>query len=356
MGVEELLRQIAFTLLRFSAFSAHAILFGMLAILLLVLRPGFAPLTAAWDAGRVALAERLEGMVRAALIVSLVSTCLILLLQSALISELDAGEIQGDSLLSVLETTFGQYTALRLPLLAGLAVLLLGRVRVWAFVRRAGGKGPSPVWWLSWGFLALGLLATSSLSGHAQVATPRLLSLVNDLVHLASGAVWFAGIILLAVLLPDGWVGKDKVDRLDLLGPVVLRFSHVALVAITIVAATGTLNSFLHLQRFADLWSTSYGQSLAVKILLFFVVLGLGGVNHFFLRDRLAAARDRTRNADEAHSIFRKTIATELALALGIMALTGLLVGLSRTREIERPATPEAVRYMERSLDREHIT
>lgn len=341
MVVEEQLRQVAFTLLRFSAFSAHAILFGMLVIALLVLRPAFAPLGPAWDAGRAVLGARLEGMVRAALVVSLVATSLILLLQSALISEFDTGDIEGDSFLSVLETTFGQYTALRLPLLAGLAVLLLGRVGTWALAPRAEGKGPTGVWWLSWGVLALGLLATSSLSGHAQVATPRLLSLANDAVHLAAGAIWFTGIVLLAVLLPDGWVGKSKAERIDLLGPAVFRFSYVAMAAIIIVAVTGTLNSFLHLERFADLWSSSYGQALSIKILLFLVILGLGGINHFYLRDRLAVAREHSGTASAAHALFRRVIATELVIAIAIMAITGILVGLSRTKEIERPA-PQA--------------
>lgn len=342
MGIEEQLRQISFALLRFSAFSAHAVIFGMLVILLLVLRPSFSPLGSAWDPGRAALSRRLEGLLRACLLVSFVATSLILLLQTALISELDVGAIEGDSFFSVLESTFGQYTALRMPLLAGLAVLLLGRVKTWALAGRAGGKGPSAAWWVSWGVVALVLLATSSFSGHAQVATPRALSLVNDVIHLAAGSVWFAGIIVLAVLLPDGWVGKGPVDRLDLLGPVVVRFSHVALGAISVVAATGTLNSFLHLETFADLWRSSYGQALALKILLFFGILALGGVNHFFLRDRLAAARAHDGPATEAHGIFRKTIAAELAIAIAIMAATGLLVGLSRTKKIELRPTPQA--------------
>src|SRR5688500_11073013 len=106
MGFEDEFRNVAFTLLRFTAFSAHAFLFGLIPILLLVLRPAFAGLPDdEWRQGRKYLSSRLEGMVRACLIASPLATVLILLLQSALVSELGTGEVGLDSLESVLGTT-----------------------------------------------------------------------------------------------------------------------------------------------------------------------------------------------------------------------------------------------------------
>jgi copper transport protein len=340
MGFEDNFRNVTFTLLRFSAFATHALLFGLIPILILVLRPSFKGLDSAeWAQGRLRFGSRLEGIVRACLWGSFASTVLILLVQSALVSEFDTGSVTGDSVLSVLETTFGQWIGLRIPLVAGLAVLLVGRVKEWALAGvEADAKGPSPVWWIAWGLLSAALLATSTFSGHATVATPRTLSLANDVLHLLSGATWFTGIVILAVALPDGWVGKGGVDRMRLLSPAVTRFSKVALISITIVTVTGTLNSFLHLGKIKDFWETSYGQTLAVKILVFLVILGLGAVNHLVLRHRLEAARREGGTADAPRASFRKAIAIELVIALLIMTLTGLLTGLGRTKEVQLPA------------------
>lgn len=344
MEWEEQLRGVALPLLRFGIFSAHAVLFGLVPILLLVLRPSFARLGPEWEGGRKRLSGRLEGLVTSCLLASGVATCLVLLLQTALVSGLGSGEIEGDSLLSVLETSFGQAVAVRVPLLVALAVMLVGRVRRWALP--VAGEGRAPVlWWVLWSALSLVLFATSTFSGHSTVASPVRLAEANDMIHQIASAIWFSGVVVLAALLPEGWIGKGPVDRLELLGPTVTRFSHVAMVSIGVVAATGTLNSFLHVGSFGDLWGTGYGRTLTLKIALFVSLLGLGALNHYFVRERLETAR-ANREPTSAQGLFRKTIAAELAIALGIMAATGLLVGLARTREIQAP-TAESTATLE---------
>jgi putative copper export protein len=340
MGFEDDLRNIAFPLLRFASFAANAFLFGLIPILLLVLRPAFAGLPLeGWAKGRERFSNRLEGLVRACLVASLAATSLILLLQTALVSEIADGDVSQDRFYSVLETSFGQWHALRIPILAGLAVLLLGRVRSSSLARGDESAAPTVTWWVVWAGLALALLATSTFSGHAMVVAPRVVALPNDIIHLATGATWFAGIVILAVVLPDAWLRKDQVERLELLAPVVKRFSYVAFVSITVVAITGTVSSFLHIGAFDDLWTSAYGRALSVKLLLFAGVLVLGGLNHFKVRHRLEEAR---RNAEDTESrkVFRKTLSAELALAIGLMFVTGVFVGLSRTGPVEAPPPP----------------
>jgi putative copper export protein len=330
MGFEEILRQVAFTCARFMAFCAHGILFGAPAIMLLVLRPSFAGVDEeGWAGGRQRLASRLDGLVQSALIASAIATLVAIALQATLVAELNEGDLSSPSFLSVFSTTFGQWHLFRFPLLAGLLVLLSGRVRVWALQPR-GGAALS--WWIGWLALALGLLATSSFTGHAAVSSPRAVGLLNDVAHLAAGSIWFAGIVILAVYVPDAWRGKDDVTRLHLLAPVVVRFSKVALVAITIVALTGTINSLLNVARIQDLWSSAYGISLTLKIALFLGILALGGINHFFLRVRMEKEVAGAR-AGSAQRTFRMTIAIELVIALSIIGVTGWLVGQAKTRE-----------------------
>ena len=338
MTTEDILRQVAFPCVRFAGFAAHALLFGSLANLLLVLRPTFTELPLEeWANGRARLARRLEGFVQASLIAAGMAALLTLLLQALIVSELRRSDIGFSELTAVLDSNFGVWHAARFPLIGALAIVLSGRVRKVAVSLE---RAPGPVFWVTWGVLSFALLMTSSLAGHAAVSKPRLLAIANDAIHLGAGAIWFAGIIVLAVVLPDSWKGGDARHRLAILAPAVSRFSIVALYAIAVVAVTGTLNSFFNLARFGDLFSSGYGNALVVKLALFAVILAMGGINHFFLRERMRKARDEGTDAQAA---FRKTIAVELAVALGVMAITAVLVGLPRTRKEIPPPTASVI-------------
>jgi len=337
VGFEDTLREISFTLVRFTAFACGAILFGLVPTTLLVLRPSFSSLEGtSWDRGRGRVAVRLEGFVQAALVGATVAAALGVLLQAILVADFGTGEVSVSSFDSVLSTSFGRWYALRFPLLAALAILLVGKVRTSVFAGAGDGRrAPAPLWWGLWTALALMLLATSTFSGHSAVAQPRTVALINDILHLAAGGAWFAGIVVLAVVLPDGW-RQARGEALDLLAPSVVRFSKLALVAIALVAATGTINSFLHVGAIGDLAGTGYGRALLAKIASFSIVLALGGFNHYVLRERMAR---RTRaDAVGAGRLFRRTIAVELAVGLLLFGLTGVLTGQVRTRESTAPA------------------
>ncbi len=331
MAFQETFREVALTIVRFSGFAANALIFGVIPFVVLILRPIFRDLSGdEWARGRGRIADRIERIVGSALVASALAAFLAILLQALLVSEFTGGEVETSSLASVLETSFGQWYVVRFPLLAALALVLGGRIRQWT-LRGSRLSVPMLLWWVTWGVLSLALLATSSFSGHAAVAVPRVISLVNDIVHLAAGATWFAGIVLLAVVLPDAWIDVSEQERLQVLAPAVARFSILAGIAITIVALTGIVNSLLHVGSLNDLVDSSYGRTLALKIVVFLGILGLGGVNHYFVRARLTRARgDEPKGAAR---LFRKTIAAELAAGLVVMALTGLLVGLARTRQ-----------------------
>jgi len=329
VGFEDSLREVAFTFVRFFTFTAHALVFGIPVICLLVLRPVFAGLDDdTWSAGRSRLGARLEGAARAAMIGSIVATVVGIVLQAALIASLTEGDLSSPSFMSVFETTFGQWYLFRFPLVAGLYVLLVGQIARWALARTGSG----PMWWAGWIALAAALLSTSSFTGHAAVASPRWAGLLNDFVHLAAGSIWFAGIVLLAVFLPDAWRGRSEPERLAFLAPVVVRFSRVALIAIAVVALTGVVNSLFNVAAFGDLFGSAYGVTLTLKLLLFAGILAMGAVNHFVLRDRMAAAA-AGRGTTSAHKTFRRTIAIELIIAVSIMGVTGWLTGQAKTRE-----------------------
>jgi len=343
MGFEETFRSIALTLTRTVSFASHLFLFGLVPLLLLVVRPSFAGLAGdAWDAARRRMAGRMEGLVQAAVTGTALATLVALVVQFTLVSEVEGGEITSRPILSVLETRFGSMYLLRFPLLAGLLVLLTGRVRAWSLSGTIESEsGPGRAWWIGWAALAGGLLATSTFSGHAGVGQPVALSVTNDLLHLACAGTWFTGIVVLALVLPDAWRGRDDAERVQLLTPAIVRFSTVAMVTITILGITGALNSFLHVGRLADLFETSYGVTLSLKILVYLGILAVGGVNHFFVRKRLEAALESGRG-DTSQRLFRRTIAIELGMALVIVGMTGFLTGEGRTRTEETPSGSES--------------
>ena len=130
MEFESTLRDVALTLVRFAGFTANALVLGTMAVVVLVLRPTFASLDdAAWARGRARLADRLEGLVHSALIAAAAAAALALVLQAALTAELSDGRVDSGSFFAVLETSFGPWYAARLPIIAGLLVLLTGKVR-----------------------------------------------------------------------------------------------------------------------------------------------------------------------------------------------------------------------------------
>jgi copper transport protein len=332
-------------LVRFGAFAANAILFGLVPVLLLVIRPALRGAGGSeWNSARRTVAGRLERLVRGCLVASLVATSLTLVLQAAAVAEFSQADVDASFLTAVLDTPFGMWLGMRLPLLLALSFLLVQRVRQWS-VADAGHETPAagPVWWGTWLLLSAALLATSSFSGHAAAASPKWAAIVCDVVHLAAGATWFTGVVALAAVVPYAAGHREGLEGIRVLAPAVNRFSEVALVSIGIVAVSGTLNSLLHVASFGDLVDSGYGRVLSVKLVVFSVIFAHGGTNHILVRQRLM----RAMHGDESprvQRLFRKTIVAELVGAIAIMALTGLLVGLAPTRNSSAPAHADAGR------------
>ncbi len=340
---EDTYRFAAFTIVRFALFSAHALLFGMATVSAVVLRPAFSALDDTWNRARERVGGRLEGLVQASLVASALASLAAIVLQAILVAEAQGGDFSLDSFTGTFGTQFGRWQFLRFPALGALAVLLVGRVASDLFEAKSSERPASkPLWRGAWLVLSGFLLATSSLSGHAAVADPLALSVANDAVHLAAGGVWFAGVAILAIVLPDAWRGRQPTDRLKILAPVVVRFSNLAAVTIAVLALTGTLNSFLHVGAVDDLIDTGYGRTLFLKVVLFGAVLAFGAINHFVIRERLSKAAGATGDIEPAR-VFRRTIAAELVLALLLMGITGVLVGLGRTRDAPVQETPSGV-------------
>jgi copper transport protein len=124
---------------------------------------------------------------------------------------------------------------------------------------------------------AAAVLVIPGASGHPGTASPRGLAIALDAVHLGAASIWLGGLIGLVVL----WRAVD--------GPVIRRFSNVALGSVGVLVATGAAASIVHLPTLASLWETGYGQALLAKLALLLVALLLAAVNLLRTRPRMVA-------------------------------------------------------------------
>lgn len=168
---------------------------------------------------------------------------------------------------------------------------------------------------------ALGLALAPALSGHAIATIPRTgIAVAADWAHVLAAGGWMGG---LAVLLLVGLrvIHREvAADRGPLVAQLVQAFSPPALLLGGVVVGTGLVGAWLHLERLAALWSTSYGQTLLVKLALVAVLFALGGLN--FLRVR------RTLGTDAATATLRRSAGAELTVGIVVLVVTAILVAL----------------------------
>jgi copper transport protein len=128
--------------------------------------------------------------------------------------------------------------------------------------------------------LAVTLVWGYPLSGH-QATEPNATALgeIADWVHLVTAMLWVGGVLTLALVV---WPLAPDLRRAAF-----LRFSRIAVVLIGVLVVAGTVVAIERLPEVADLWQTSYGVTLLVKIGLVLVALAWGGFHHTFVRPRL---------------------------------------------------------------------
>jgi putative copper export protein len=177
---------------------------------------------------------------------------------------------------------------------------------------------------VAWGLVhagVLGVAATAPLTGHAVAqADHHLLPIVLQAVHVLGVGCWIGGLcVLLMAAMPGARPDSGTPGRATL-ATLVGAFSPLALVSVTSVVVTGLATTWLYLGTPADLWRTTYGSALLLKVGLFVCVAAAGFVNWRYVRPRLA-------EADGAAALWR-TGAVELLLAAAVLAVTAVLVGL----------------------------
>jgi copper transport protein len=103
----------------------------------------------------------------------------------------------------------------------------------------------------------------------------------------------------------------------------------VAIVAVVVVVATGTVNTIMGMAGIADLWRTEYGRVVTAKVFVLIVALALAS-RHLRVTPRRLAGDEPAR----AVRSFARTSTLELLALVGAIALASALVALVPGRSI----------------------
>jgi copper transport protein len=197
-----------------------------------------------------------------------------------------------------------------------------------------------------WPAAIAGLVAAGSfvLDGHQRSMEPTALLVAGDLVHLAAGAVWFGGLVLLVLTVRARSLDDDPVGAAGL----VARFSSLALWSVLALTVSGLAMAWALVRVPGALTGTDYGALLLAKVVLVTLAVALAGYNRFRLVPTIAARTPAggavdapaaaTGTSPRARAAWRRlggTLGAEALLLVAALLVTGFLV-------VQRPAAEAA--------------
>ncbi|MGI9628997.1 MAG: copper resistance CopC/CopD family protein [Longimicrobiales bacterium] len=174
-----------------------------------------------------------------------------------------------------------------------------------------------------WGVIVMGgllLPLVPVMSGHAWGRSPLMIAAASDFIHVVAAGTWVGGLFCLvfAGLPALKRHGTTEGSGQPGLPGMVAAFSRVAVVSVALLALSGALNTWLHLDGLSQLWTTEWGRMLLIKLGVVAGVCGLGFYNWRYVRPAL----EETPRA----GLLTGPAALELALGAIAIAATSFLV------------------------------
>lgn len=217
-----------------------------------------------------------------------------------------------DAAADALSTSAG--VAVGLSLLGGIAVF----AALWPGTRRSGGKRLPTISLIG----AALVIASYSFDGHTVTEGPRWLHAAANATHVYAAAVWSGGLALLADL-----IRRRRGSTVEVIRPL-MRFSQLASASFVLAAIAGTVMAVLVMDRFADLWSTTWGRLLLAKIALVAMAVFLGARNRWAHMPAVMHPPAQNRPAFTDGRLHR-TVAIEAVVLGCVGVITAFLVGAS---------------------------
>lgn len=298
---------------------------------------GFAAFLATWPIWTVVIRPALSGvwqhgpvftrrMRRYALI-----ACILAILGSVFALLVQAMSLSNGTFFDKLMNTLGQTRFGKLWLLRiGLIVLegLILSACAWWFMRHR--RLESAAAWV----VALAMPIPFSLIAHAS-AQPvgRAVAIMADMIHLLSAGIWIGGIFILTTVLFPVLRKLDTHQRRQVLIVAIPRFSLLMIIAWAALGLTGFYAGWLQVGNLHALTTTSYGQSLIVKLILLAIALTIAAINLLVIERKIAR-----KVSDDAADLWGKrikwTVTAELVLILGVLGAVGQMTSQEPARDV----------------------
>lgn len=170
---------------------------------------------------------------------------------------------------------------------------------------------------IGWTLAALGVIVAVLFP----LYTGRGAGKVNA-VHILAASTWLGTLLVLTIVGIRGVLarGPSGSPRATLVSDLVHSFSPLALTAASLVALTGLTTAWMHLKRISSLWTTSYGITLVIKLILVLIVVSLGAWNWRRVRPSL--------NEPGTEETIRRSATMELTFGALVLICTAVLVTL----------------------------
>jgi copper transport protein len=328
--------QIGFGIARGVSYAAIAFAIGALAFLIWIWLPALRSV-AGGDARWLESSERFSRRLRNLLVIALAAGAASEACQLVFQGATGTGgtfwdALDGTVMREVIHTRFG--TVHLLDLITFAVFLLLAVPRGWAPVLRPASVGATGLAAQRFGRVELLLMGTlgaflaisPALAGHASTQSPRGLLIPNDFVHVTAMSVWVGGLLVLVAVLPVATRVLDAPDRTKLLAATLLRFSPMALIAVSAIAISGLIQAYVHVRSVDNLIQTGYGRAVLAKMLLLLALVALGAYNRQRSVPRLKALAGEGAPPGAAGIGLRNSLRTEVALLTVVIAVTSILV------------------------------
>ncbi|MDQ2975231.1 MAG: copper resistance protein CopC/CopD [Acidobacteriota bacterium] len=267
----------------------------------------------------------------ASVVLLLITIFIALVQQASAVFDKTLGESLSPSVLGevLTKTGYGGAWFLQVGTAFALVIILL---LLGLGLRRAPAKEHTAHWWAAL-LVGVVLLVAPSWTGHAAAAIKDFrLAVVTDWLHLVAGAFWVGGLFHLAFTTRPILRVLDRTKRAGVLHQIVRLFTKVAIPTVAVLVLAGLYNTWVHVDSFGALWSTAYGRTLLLKLMLVVLMLALGGVNNFHFGKKAARLSESQEGdvAAQEHSKleqgFSRSVMLEAAFGVAVLLVTAILV------------------------------
>ena len=247
--------------------------------------------------------SRIGKIIYGSLIVAVFGSLLVLMMQAPYALGNSMGIVQlFSSVNEVLKTRLGTWLLVRVVALLFISIIIYKR-----------DLHQKPIWRMAATIFVVVVFATFSISGHPGMRQFSALSIGTDIVHFACVSAWMGGLVTM-VLLGRKWQSESP--------KVISWFSFMATIAMPIMVVTGVAQAWRMMEGFQNLFSTTYGTVLSIKVVLVVIAIAAGTKARQIFKGKKVDSEDLKKIK------FSQTIVVESVIGLVVLAVTAVLVSV----------------------------